>query len=407
MILTFNCSTTDPEISENKVALKEIDVAVSEVYLKIEVEKANPNQVVILKRNGETVLSYTANITDTVLADTGLIAGSNYSYQAEIKEESKLAAESQKLSIQTLQPTSHEFSWEVIKLGDPSTSELWDVAIIDENNIWAVGDIKIVDTSERGYTNYNAVHWDGNEWVLKKILYKSSIWEIKTLLGFSENDIWFSAFVRYDGKNFIDLQIPDILIGWGVNKIWGNSSENLYVVGNNGNIVQYDGTNWQKLESGTEGNITSVWGITEEESGDEYLYYTIPSEKKLLRIKNKQEIENTGWNENKTIADVWGARNELLYGAGEDGVYRKLGNKWEVLDIGSQHFFVSIGGQGLNDLIFCGISGGVSHYNGISWKEYPELQSPSLSLRQAAIKDNTVVMVGIDSSYAVIIIGKR
>ena len=39
---------------------------------------------------------------------------------------------------------------------------LYDVAIIDENNIWAVGEIWIADTSSLGYTKYNAVHWDGN-----------------------------------------------------------------------------------------------------------------------------------------------------------------------------------------------------------------------------------------------------
>lgn len=412
-IFQTNC-TTEPEVTENKIVLKEIGIAVKEAYLKIEVEKANTNQVVTLKRNGQTVLSYNTGITDTVLIDSGLVAGSNYNYQAEITEYGNLVTQSQRLNLQTLQPTSHEFSWEIIKLGDPSTSELWDVAIIDEDNIWAVGEIYLKDSTGKLDPNaYNLIHWNGSEWELLRLLFYTfcgqtftGSYPTKSIMGFSKNDIWItsgSQITHYDGKN----QLRTGCIPVSVNKLWGTDANDLYAGGNSGSIAHYQNGEWQKVASGTEGNITSVWGITDEDNGDEYLYYTIPSENKLLRIKNKQKIESTGWKEDKLIADIWGTKNELLYGAGEGGVYRKLGNKWEQLEIGIKHFFVSIGAQSLNDIIVCGISGAVSHYNGISWKDYPELQSPSLYLRQVAIKGNVVVMVGIDSQYAVIIMGKR
>ncbi len=31
--------------------------------------------------------------------------------------------------------------------------------------------------------------------------------------------------------------------------IWGTSSKNFYVVGNNGNIAHYDGSKWTKIQS--------------------------------------------------------------------------------------------------------------------------------------------------------------
>ena len=52
--------------------------------------------------------------------------------------------------------TSHNFIWEIDTLGIGG-SYLNDVAIIDENNIWVVGNIE-TDTA-----TYNAAHWDGNE----------------------------------------------------------------------------------------------------------------------------------------------------------------------------------------------------------------------------------------------------
>ena len=77
---------------------------------------------------------------------------------------------------------------------------LYDVAIINENNIWAVGEIMIADTSQNGYTTYNAVHWDGSEWELKRIPYYYNgqtfyHGHYKAIFAFNENDIWFWELV--------------------------------------------------------------------------------------------------------------------------------------------------------------------------------------------------------------------
>ena len=52
--------------------------------------------------------------------------------------------------------TSHNFTWDIDTLGISGT--LRDVQIIDENNIWVVGEIE-TDTA-----TYNAAHWNGNDW---------------------------------------------------------------------------------------------------------------------------------------------------------------------------------------------------------------------------------------------------
>ena len=160
--------------------------------------------------------------------------------------------------------TSHNYTFETFTFGDISNSVLFDVAIINENNIWAVGEINIADTSINGYTTYNAVHWDGSQWELKKILYQGSFWIIRTIFAFSGNDIWFSAFVRYDGQNFIELPIPPILMGWTMNKIWGSNSNDLYVVGDNGNIAHYQNWQWSKITSGTDVGLLDVWGTPDD-----------------------------------------------------------------------------------------------------------------------------------------------
>ena len=164
--------------------------------------------------------------------------------------------------------TSHNFTWQTFEFGQHSSSVLYDVAIIDENNIWAVGEIFMNDSlGNPDPTYYNAIHWDGIEWMPKRILYNGGTWSIKSVFAFSSNDIWFSAFVRYLNGQFVELPIPGILMGWGVNKIWGSSSNDLYVVGNGGNIAHYNGSQWTKIESGTTLHLTDIYG---DDAGNVY-----------------------------------------------------------------------------------------------------------------------------------------
>ena len=42
-------------------------------------------------------------------------------------------------------------------------------------------------------------------------------------------------------------------------KIWGKSESNIYCVGRSGAIYNYIGSNWQKIESGTDLDIYDIW----------------------------------------------------------------------------------------------------------------------------------------------------
>ena len=55
---------------------------------------------------------------------------------------------SNELTVTTMDTTSHNFTWQSWTFGDIGSSVLYDVAIINENNIWAVGEINIADTSK-------------------------------------------------------------------------------------------------------------------------------------------------------------------------------------------------------------------------------------------------------------------
>ncbi len=95
-----------------------------------------------------------------------------------------------------------------------SNSVLYDVAIIDENNIWAVGEIYMNDSlGNPDYKVYNAAHWDGIEWELKRIPYyyngQTYYSGIKAIYAFNENDIWFGTgnMIRWNGTQFISVYV--------------------------------------------------------------------------------------------------------------------------------------------------------------------------------------------------------
>jgi hypothetical protein len=47
----------------------------------------------------------------------------------------------------SIDTTSHNFNFQTWRFGEYSSSTLYDVAIIDENNIWAVGEIYLNDST--------------------------------------------------------------------------------------------------------------------------------------------------------------------------------------------------------------------------------------------------------------------
>ena len=278
--LLHSCNTTEPPPppppDEKPTLMLTLEDASSiEAWIKLTTTNLQLPATVNLKQSASGGATVTQDIVlsyaDTVIYIDSLLPNTTYSFHAAIQPSNQAEVKSNELNVTTMDTTSHNFTWQTWTFGEHGSSVLYDVAIINTDNIWAVGEIYMNDSlGKPDPTFYNAAHWDGQKWELKRIFYKGGIWTIRTIFAFNENDIWFSAFVRYDGENFIELPIPNILIGWSINKIWGTSSEDLYIVGNGGNIVHYSGPTggWQKIESGTELNINDIWGNYNERTSE-------------------------------------------------------------------------------------------------------------------------------------------
>jgi hypothetical protein len=132
------------------------------------------------------------------------------------------------------------FTWQSFEFGQHSSSVLYDVAIIDENNIWAVGEIYMNDSlGNPDPTPYNAVHWNGTEWELKRIYFPTvcgstsiASYPAKAIYAFNDGEIWISSSgdkiaILENGIQINKFCLPSN-VSMGINKIWGTSSNDLY-----------------------------------------------------------------------------------------------------------------------------------------------------------------------------------
>ena len=406
-LLLQACNTTDPPPPDGEKATLELkleDVSCIEAWIELTTTNLPlPTTVTLNQTNptGDTKSQIlNLNTQDSLLYIDSLLPNQTYKFHTTIQAFNHTSNE---LSVTTMDTTSHNFTFETFTFGGTAgSSVLYDVAIINENNIWAVGEIYVADTSQNGYTMYNAVHWDGNQWELKRILYDGNIWTIKTIFAFNQNDIWFSAFVRYDGQKFIELPISPILTGWSINKIWGSSSRNLYVVGNNGNIVFYNGTSWSRIESGTDLNIGDIWGITDDSGG--YNKY-IAADNAMLKLDEDNNLSRIDAEPGMILNSVWGISNRLIYTAG-DGIVLYKNNNWEKIYSQGVNTIYRIRGQYYNDICGIGSPGSIIyHFNGYSWASINP--DPNNRYRSIDIKENTIAVSGYQGEKAAITILRR
>ncbi len=406
---------TQPRLGSEALALQELSTLVTETYLKLEGIERFSRGTLKLYRNGKALWERTLTLADTVLYDSTLQPAQRYTYRAELWADNRRLAQSAPVTVTTMDTTSHAFEWEVIEFPSPyGSGALYDVAIIDENNIWAVGEI--YSDSTQPWLPYNAVHWDGEKWELKRITYDGIPWPIKTIFAFAEDDIWFEAFVRWNGELFVELSIPDVLVGVGINKMWGTSSDDLYIVGNNGLIAHYDGRSWRRIESGVAIEIRDIWGVNGHEN-DIWDIIAVASEDifhgdniSVLSISgNEVKILNSN-SLSIGIQGVWSCCGLTWYISGF-GIYRKrlLDNSWQQISEVPEYYFKGIRGCDENNIFIVSTSGVVGHWNGINWQIFPRFSARLLDL---AVTEKMIVAVGNKSNgfvigSAMIVIGRR
>ena len=420
-ILFSECNTTEPPINGKGITLKLEDVSCTEAWIKLSIDNSQLPIAVTLKQTSQTEedKESTLNLStaDTLLYIDSLLPNKTYSYVA--SHSGLFGISSNELGITTMDTTSHDFTFTTYTFGGQAgTCTLYDVAIIDENNIWAVGAIYLLDSlGQPDPQAYGAAIWDGQSWKLKKLFYNSNIPVTpRGIFVISPSEIYLASgsIFRWDGSSssvqlvYSRLNLPDP--NATIEKLWGSSGSSIYGVGNAGTIVRYQNGAWGKIESGTDVNINDVFGITDQTSNQQKVFCAVSnvfeiSDHKILTIDENNNIDSLHWDQDRRINSVWSDNGWIVYTSG-GGVFNNKPGRWMEETAIPLYYTNRIRGNGLNDIFVAGDFGLLAHFSGTGWKIYNEYLFVASSLSISVNRD-VIAAVGRQGGKALIIVGKR
>ncbi|MCU7503248.1 MAG: glucosyl transferase [Ignavibacteria bacterium] len=398
------------------------DVSCTEAWLKINAGEMTLPSNVTIKRDGQSIFSFTLGRKDTVIYDNTLKPNHSYTYQVYFNQK-----QGSPVSLTTLDTTSNSISWQLFYFGNNVVGScISDVAIIDENNIWAVGQIYVNDSlGHLDYQSYSVAHWDGKKWTLKKIYDANNqlMPDLRSILVLGPNDIWLTdgAIHHWDGvssKMLSSYQRIDLIggeeNGQSVNRLWGKSSSDLYGIGWGGMITHFDGHSWKKLETGTNLDITDIYGAMDERTGEMQILATAttnyPPGRAILSIKGNTvthiSYEPIIWD----LYAVWFIPNRHYYVTG-GGIYDKVSlidKFWKDDSMKYTHYSIErIKANAINDVFLAGAYGEVLHFNGVNWKSFISETYLDGAYNNLDVKGNTIAISGGVGLRGVVLIGKR
>jgi hypothetical protein len=414
---------------EVNINLSVEETGVTESWLKIEIDHPAAVKSVSLLRNDSTVTQFSAQ-KDTLLMDENLEPNRTYVYQVSLLLSGGEKQKSAKAETVTMDTTSHNFTWETFEFGGNSgrPSFLYDVAIINENNIWAVGKIHTAETDQWNEDStewikpYNAAHWDGDKWELKRIMFytfcnqtDTSAYPARAVYNFGDKIIISSGSQVTYIENEIQTNIECVPVS--INAIWGTSSSDFYVVGYGGNIAHYNGTSWSKMVSGTDINLLDIDGTPD---GKHLFTYGYDSQFPSRSIISEYDGQN--WNtiyyfegqyfpgsEGYGHLDGIGILGDKVYITTEDSglwKYNYITKKSQLVPNSkcplNESAFKDVLINSRNDIFFPGAGFAYIHYNGYSYHYNPEIKNmfSRRGQRGADYKGNIAVMVGdLDVGY--------
>jgi hypothetical protein len=436
LTISLSCKKTpvEPEVSIN---LTFDDVTCTEVWYRLSYYNFIPPVKATIYLNDEGKDTITISTNDTIMYIGGLKPKQRYNLYIEL-EKGGITKRSNTMQFETMDTTSRNFTWQIYEFGDYGNSVLFDVAIIDENNIWAVGQIYMFDSlGNHDPRAYNAIHWDGKEWKLLRIKAFSSCNPvdyppIRSIWAFDSNNIVFmtgGSVIRYNGSKYqIDCSIRPLLNN-RLNKLWSRGSENLYAVGYDGMIAHWDGVRWNKVEITGENTeivnetkLTDIYGsattgrIFVSGYTTDYRHRSV-----LLEIKNNRAevlwaTRDLQWKDpyGTTITNIY-VKDNFLFICGSRGYFRqniKLNTKpVRITDI-QPDWVYQFKGTDINNIFTFTDFGEIYHYNGVNIRKILLLSQGVYVFYGGSAKDNLVVGVGfsykgIYDHKAFIVIGKR
>ncbi|WKZ69097.1 MAG: hypothetical protein QY331_14140 [Melioribacteraceae bacterium] len=404
-----------PTVINDTLEVSIIDVTHISIVVNVTSTKNNTKSFVELYRTenstGYLVAEYPITITDTTIVDDNsgndLQLNTEYSYYAVRRDTSGARKDTSSIAYAaTLEATAFNYTWEEYSIGEWN-SVLYDVWGSDENNVYAVGGVRVNDTS------YGVIHWDGTEWSIF-----SQFGGGVAIHGFSANDIWSAggAVYNFDGNewNRVDgftsgnqsFPLDQVLFdNRPYSSIWGTNSSNLYFGNIRGDVVHWDGAKATLVYSdNSEVNVKDLDGYSDD--------FIIGVGTGLVPPVLAIEFDGNEWSA-LSIQQIYSANtvsiitpNHVYFGGGgifqlkSDLYSQAYSTNYYVWRIDYNHQNGVTAAVGAFDAVYLN--------NGIEWMDYSgQITSDKTTYTWIFMINNTIFCVGSTLNEAKIIVGKN
>lgn len=305
-------------------------------------------------------------------------------------------------------PGRRDYTWTVDTL-ETLYSHLYSAWGLSPDDIWAVG-------HGMGIENF-LWHYDGIKWTRGDL--KPCGWIFpNSIHGFSKNNIWIAGdegkILHYDGntwKPFFTYFPPEYRMSY-FHSVWGDSPDNVYAVGtydsleNNldnfyGLILHYNGKEWQRVNI-IKNNCQYIRISKDNKEGNRYYifgdnmnYRTGSDTGKILEFSDGKikELQSVLSSVNTNLSMK--LINDKIYFVINSNLCRYINNQFQVIKKieGSSNKYLK-GGRNENDLFFS-TSEGLAHYNGTDFQLIYKKPGSSV-INETLIFENEIFIFAVE-----------
>lgn len=248
------------------------------------------------------------------------------------------------------------------------------------------------------------LHWDGASW--SNTEWQQSVWgeysnipysELWGIWGARSDDIWVvgdaGMLVHFDGRTWREVDGPsrsDLV------SVWGAAASDIWAVGEGGTILHYDGSQWADQSSPTTKNLRAVWGTAWNE------VWAVGDSETILEFDgNDWRVSSSVPDSTRELRTVWGSQRADVWAVGSSGTtYHFDGNRWSIRHaeqaLPNTMDAYALHGGATSALWAVGANGTIAYWSGASWIE--DANTAEVTLRSVWANTADVWAVGDDAT---------
>lgn len=223
-------------------------------------------------------------------------------------------------------------AWSPLDLGDPGAG----VPLLHWVHGFGADDITVV--GRRG----TVLHWDGTAWSRQETPTQQDLWGV---WGASPDDLWAvggagreagqQTILHYDGTAWTAHPPPDLLRAnvFAFFKVWGTSADNVYIVGQRGVVLHWNGSAWTEEFAGVSDDLIALWG-----TGPDRIVAVGGRGAGVMSVWNGTDWQPLDLTPLPGLNGVWMNADGVAYAVGVGGINVKLDSR----TLAYEHAFVSL-----------------------------------------------------------------